>query len=53
MNGMQKLLCGVYPYFVCIKANTSVLGKNFYTYSKMFGHYIYASVLIHFDHSAE
>ena len=31
----------------------SVLGKNSWTYSNMFGHYIHAFVLIRFSHSAE
>jgi len=31
----------------------SVLGENSYTYLKMFGYYLHAFVLIHFDYSAE
>jgi len=41
------LFCLYHSYY------RSVLGENSYIYSKMFGDYIYAFALIHFDCSGE
>jgi len=54
VNDFCFMVCNCVTLFCLYRGKyRSVLGKNFYTYSLMFVHYINAFELIHFDHSAE